>query len=311
MTEAWKSSTSRSTFFELVDSTTGLPKTGIVFGDCTGSYVRTRSARSAITMATLASASAAWSSGGFILVDDTNQPGVYRLDVPDAAFATGVEEVVVTILATGCRTVSKGFVLIDWNKQVASIPNVAAAATGGLATVDASNAVKVQSGTGANQISLASGLVTLAAVTHTGAVIPTVTTTTTATNVTTNNDKTGYALSAAGIDALWDEGRTGHVTAGSYGADFNTFLDSSGPSVVDIATAAMTAYDAATYPEPTSVPAATASLPVKIGWLAFLARNKTNVTSTAITFRNDGDTADIATTSHSESAGTYTRNEWS
>jgi hypothetical protein len=173
--ECFKGSTSRTTYIELVDSTTGLPKTGVVFGDCTGSYVRTRSARTAITMATLASASAAFSSGGFILVDDTNQPGVYRLDVPDAAFATGVEEVVVTIKAAGCRTVSKGFVLVDWNKQVAAIPNVAAGASGGLPTVDASNAVKLQSGTGANQISLAAGLVTAGTV----------------------GDKTGYALSTA------------------------------------------------------------------------------------------------------------------
>ena len=35
--------------------------------------------------------------------------------------------------------------------------------------------------------------------------------------VTTNNDKTGYALSAAGIDAIWDEAQSGHSTAGSFG----------------------------------------------------------------------------------------------
>jgi len=35
--------------------------------------------------------------------------------------------------------------------------------------------------------------------------------------VTTNNDKTGYALSAAGIDAIWDETQSGHSTAGSFG----------------------------------------------------------------------------------------------
>jgi hypothetical protein len=44
--------------------------------------------------------------------------------------------------------------------------------------------VTVTSGTSTGQISLTSGLVTLAAVTHTGAVIPTVTTTTTATTAT-------------------------------------------------------------------------------------------------------------------------------
>lgn len=36
--------------------------------------------------------------------------------------------------------------------------------------------------------------------------------------VTTNNDKTGYALSAAGVDAIWDEAVAGHTTAGTYGA---------------------------------------------------------------------------------------------
>lgn len=119
---------------ELVDSTTGLPKTGVVYTDVTGSYVRTRSARVAITIATLASASASFSSGGFILIDDTNQPGVYRVDVPDAAFATGAQSVVVTIKATGCRTVSRLFNLVDVNNQVAYAPNVAAGGVGGLLT---------------------------------------------------------------------------------------------------------------------------------------------------------------------------------
>jgi hypothetical protein len=135
MTDVYKQSvSSRSIFIELVDSTTGLPKTGIVFGDVTGSYVRTRSARVAITMATLASASTAYSSGGFILIDDTNQPGVYRLDVPDAAILTGAEAVVVTVKATGCRTVSRLFDLVDVNNQVAYAPNVAAGGIGGLLT---------------------------------------------------------------------------------------------------------------------------------------------------------------------------------
>ncbi len=137
MTDIFKGATSNSRFIELVDSTTGLPKTGIVYTDVTGSYVRTRSARVAITMATLASASAAFSSGGFILIDDTNQPGVYRVDIPDAAFVTGVDEVVVTIKATGCRTVSRSFDLVNINNQIAYVPNAAADAAGGLPISDA------------------------------------------------------------------------------------------------------------------------------------------------------------------------------
>jgi len=40
--------------------------------------------------------------------------------------------------------------------------------------------------------------------------------------VTTNNDKTGYALSSAGIDSIWDEVQTGHAT----GSSFGLYLDS-------------------------------------------------------------------------------------
>jgi len=138
MTDVFKDSTSHTYYFELVDSSTGLPKTAIVYTDATASYVRTRSARAAITPATLASASAAWSSGGFILVDDTNQPGVCRFDVPDAAFATGADEVIVTVKATGCRTQSRKFTLVNLNNQVAYAPNAAANADGGLPILSSS-----------------------------------------------------------------------------------------------------------------------------------------------------------------------------
>lgn len=73
-----------------------------------------------------------------------------------------------------------------------ALPSVAPAAAGGLPTVDANNAVKLQSGTGANQISLAAGLVTVGA----------------------NNDKTGYALTQAfpaNFAALAIDG-SGHLT---------------------------------------------------------------------------------------------------
>jgi hypothetical protein len=38
----------------------------------------------------------AWVSGGFCEVDAVNQPGLYRLDVPNAAFVSGTTGVVVT-----------------------------------------------------------------------------------------------------------------------------------------------------------------------------------------------------------------------
>ena len=65
-----------------------------------------------------------------------------------------------------------------------------------------------------------------------------------------------------------------------------------------------------TYVEPAAVPAATASLKDKIGWMFALARNKITQTSSTTTLRNDADGADIATAATSDNGTTYTRGEW-
>lgn len=90
-------STSVSLPLELRKSADSTEQTGKVYTDVTGSYWRQGGVRVSITMATLGSVNAAYSSGGFVEVDGTNQPGVYRFDVPDAAFASGADWVVVTV----------------------------------------------------------------------------------------------------------------------------------------------------------------------------------------------------------------------
>lgn len=145
MAEIFKGATDQTAYFALRDSTTGAAKTGIAHTDVTGSYTRNQSSRAAITMANLAAANSAHSDGGWEEVDSTNTPGLYRFDIPDAAFATGADKVVVTVKATGAITEHQMFELTDWNKQVAAIPNAAAAASGGLFT----------RGTGAGQINQA------------------------------------------------------------------------------------------------------------------------------------------------------------
>lgn len=75
------------------------------------------------------------------------------------------------------------------------------------ATACTTNASLITSGTGTAQLSVTSGLVTLAAVTHTGAVIPTVTTTTTATNLTnlpaiTTDWLTGTGVAASAVTKI-------------------------------------------------------------------------------------------------------------
>lgn len=115
-----KGTTSQSLYFEFLDttSTTGGRKTGLAFNTAslTAYYVRNQGSATAITLATLAAANSAWSSGGFKEVDATNMPGLYRLDVPDAAFATGADSVVITVKgATGMAQASLEIALIDNN----------------------------------------------------------------------------------------------------------------------------------------------------------------------------------------------------
>ena len=71
-------------------------------------------------------------------------------------------------------------------------------------------------------------------------VIPTVTSVTNGVTVTTNNDKTGYRLSATGVDDIWDEVQSGHTTAGTFGKYLDAAVSgvsTGGVSAADIADA--------------------------------------------------------------------------
>jgi len=59
-------------------------------------YVRNQAAPVAITLVTQ-TATGAWSSGGFAEISSSLVPGVYRLDVPDAAFAAGASDVTIVV----------------------------------------------------------------------------------------------------------------------------------------------------------------------------------------------------------------------
>ena len=81
-------------------SSTGAGDTGLTFSNITGYYVRAGSSAVAITMATQ-TVTGAYSSGGFVEIDATNMPGVYRFDVPDAVVADGVKDAVILLRGTG------------------------------------------------------------------------------------------------------------------------------------------------------------------------------------------------------------------
>ena len=203
--KAGATSQSIDLFIQDSSSTTGAGLTGLVFnsGSLTAYYRRTGSAAVAISLvtqtATGAFATAAGGAGGgFCAVDGTNMPGVYRLDIPDAAIAAGVPEVVIMLKgATNMAPVLQKIILtaVDLQDSVrggmTALPNAAAEAAGGLYTrgtgagqinqpangrIDANTiavsgttqtardlgaSVLLSPGTGTGQISLTSGAVTV------------------------------------------------------------------------------------------------------------------------------------------------------
>lgn len=94
--------TSCTIYVKLRDSSTGFAKTGLAWNTAgaAASYTRPKAAKIDIALATN-TPSGAWSSGGFVEVDATAAPGLYRLDVPDGAFAAGVGYVIISITFTG------------------------------------------------------------------------------------------------------------------------------------------------------------------------------------------------------------------
>jgi hypothetical protein len=59
-------------------------------------YNRTRTASVSIPLVARTIAQA-WTAGGFAEVDSTNMPGVYRIDIPDAALAAGADDVTIVV----------------------------------------------------------------------------------------------------------------------------------------------------------------------------------------------------------------------
>ena len=111
-------------------STTGGGKTGIAYNAAsfTAYYVRPAGSATAITLATQ-TVTGAWSSGGWVEVDATNLPGIYRFDIPNAVFATGVDHAVVMLKgASGMAPVSLEYQLVGFDPSTAWLTSAQTAA---------------------------------------------------------------------------------------------------------------------------------------------------------------------------------------
>lgn len=97
-------STDVSVVIRIVDSTDGTPETGVVFNTSGIDlwYRRDGAASVDITEATLSALTDAHSDGGFLHIND----GWYRLDLPDAACASGVAGVQIGGTVTGMVVLS-------------------------------------------------------------------------------------------------------------------------------------------------------------------------------------------------------------
>jgi len=199
-----------SIFVRDSSSTTGAGLASLVYNTSglVGEYRRAGS--SSWTSITLATATlGTFTSGGWIA--DGSLTGAYEVGVPNAAIASGVGVVYVRYYgATNMTPILIEIELDVVNYQdgvhfgLTALPNAAAAASGGLPTI----------GSGAGQITLASGNVSIAqsfptnfasmAITSGGAV-----------TVGTNSDKTGYSLTQAfpaNFSALSITASTGYVS---------------------------------------------------------------------------------------------------
>jgi len=142
-----KASTDVTVYLFIQDSsvTTGAGKTGLAYNTSSlvAYYVRPLGSATQLTLATQ-TVTGAHSDGGFVEVDATNMPGVYRLDLSDAICATGVNSVVVMLKgAANMAPVVLEIQLTSYDPNDAvrlgmtALPNAAADAAGGLPISDA------------------------------------------------------------------------------------------------------------------------------------------------------------------------------
>ena len=149
-------------------------------------YNRTRSASVSIPLVARTIAQA-WTSGGFAEVDAINMPGVYRLDVPDAALAAGADDV--TIVVRGASGTNGAVMTVKLS-------------SGGLTAAQTASAVWGASPSGYNDATTFGGVVNQI-----------------------DNTVTGIDAVVQDIPSnVWEELRANHDTAGSFGEYVNAEL---------------------------------------------------------------------------------------
>jgi hypothetical protein len=111
MSEIKAGATDQSIYLAL-ETTAGAPATGLTIANLDATYTRTRAAAVKNDLTALGAADSAHADNQAIEVNATNAPGLYRFDIPDAAFAAGAAGVVVTINGAAIKPAHKDIQLV-------------------------------------------------------------------------------------------------------------------------------------------------------------------------------------------------------
>jgi hypothetical protein len=189
-------------------------------------YVRNREAPVAITLVTQ-TPTGAWTSGGFAEISSSLVPGVYRLDVPNAAFAAGASDV--TIVVRGASGTNGAVLTVTLSSGGLTAAQTAAAVLDAVASTHnniGSIGASIQDKAGYSLSTPQSFSTTGSVGSVTGNVAGNVTGTVGGVVGNVVGNITGSVATVASpdniIDGVWDEQRTGHTAAGSFGEKLQT-----------------------------------------------------------------------------------------
>ena len=205
-----------------------LGATGLTFSTSglSAYYIRNRSAPVAITLVTQ-TATGDWTSGGFAQINSSLTPGVYRLDLPDAAVEAGADDV--TVVVRGASGTNGAVMTIKLSSGGLTAAQTAQAVLDAVASTHnniGSIGAFIQDKSGyslsTSQTFNTTGSVGSVAGNVTGNVVGTVGGV--AGNVTGNiAGSVGTVANPDNIiDAVWDEQRVGHTASGSFGEKLQT-----------------------------------------------------------------------------------------
>jgi hypothetical protein len=112
-----------------IRDTAGAPATGLTEASIDIAYARVETDNDVtttdVTPAALSALTDAHTDWGFEEVSATDHPGLYRLDIADAVFASGAWSAVVTITGTGLDPADLEFVLVGIDPKATTLPATA------------------------------------------------------------------------------------------------------------------------------------------------------------------------------------------